>query len=582
MAGYWDKRLANERAWISKNLKSDQDFAGVLDKRYSVAADTITQMITNELAHYSDSTGISLATAKRRVSASEINSFNSEYKSLIKSSSKAAKNRLRLYNVAMRINHLEYLKASIGQELVKATDRTDKGIRDQVSQDTINEYKRQSGLLGGISEAPSITETAKIVDAQTNGASFSDRLWGNSDALKAELDQLLTQSLISADSPRELASKLVPLVRDKVKNARYVAERLARTESARAQTKVQLDSFAKYGYDWCKWVAEPSACPACLEISEGGDDGTGVYTTDDVPNIPVHPNCRCSISAWYDPKTGRVPDSLEDASSDSDVDDSRLPMDDSQLPMDELLSKYSNPEFTKALGQDRAEKFVSGLAKAPKPIRDVYAAYAPQFKISAFKDGTASFYNPATRMIQFNKENVDGNAYCQPMDTVYHELGHLIDNLSGDKTEKAWDGNKVVTVNVSRSNNMAFKKLLKKEIDDNSYALAKEQPNFSPFDPVGKTLFKGPFKNANWIELGDISDMLQANAGLNLGYGHSKNYYKGRQGRDFAATEAWAEMSSATINNPASLKWIKKLAPKSYAMWLDMVTDALKKAKGVE
>lgn len=156
MAGYWDKRLANERAWISKNLKSDQDFAGVLDKRYSVAADTITQMITNELAHYSDSTGISLATAKRRVSASEINSFNSEYKSLIKSSSKAAKNRLHLYNVAMRINHLEYLKASIGQELVKATDGTDKAFTIKLARILLMNTNDNLVCLGAFQKHPAL------------------------------------------------------------------------------------------------------------------------------------------------------------------------------------------------------------------------------------------------------------------------------------------------------------------------------------------------------------------------------------------------------------------------------------------
>lgn len=133
--------------------------------------------------------------------------------------------------------------------------------------------------------------------ASTGNANFSERLWANSDIFKAKLDQLLTKQMVQGLNPKVIARDLKPYLKAEVNNARYVTERLARTESARVQTQAQLRSFKKYHIKSCKWHAEPSACKVCLEIVSRND---GVYSVDDVPDLPVHPNCRCSISAWHD------------------------------------------------------------------------------------------------------------------------------------------------------------------------------------------------------------------------------------------------------------------------------------------
>lgn len=114
---------------------------------------------------------------------------------------------------------------------------------------------------------------------------------------KARLDQLLTKQMVQGLNPTVIARDLKPYLKDEVKNARYVTERLARTETSRVQGQAQLNSFRKYGYKYVKWIAEPSACKVCASIAATND---GVYTLDDVPTKPVHPNCMCSFSAWYD------------------------------------------------------------------------------------------------------------------------------------------------------------------------------------------------------------------------------------------------------------------------------------------
>lgn len=135
---------------------------------------------------------------------------------------------------------------------------------------------------------------------------FSKNVWANGDTLKANLDGLLSTAIIRGDNPRELIKYLKPLVKETVLNKRYAAERIARTESARVQYKAQLDSLKNNDYKYCKWYIEPGACKACREIAisnSGGNLPEGIYEVDDCPDIPVHPNCRCSIGAWWKDET---------------------------------------------------------------------------------------------------------------------------------------------------------------------------------------------------------------------------------------------------------------------------------------
>lgn len=129
---------------------------------------------------------------------------------------------------------------------------------------------------------------------------FSKRIWANQDALKARLDASLSAVLIQGQNPRKMAQQLRDLVSKEVTNDRYATERIARTESARVQTQAQLKSFRDYGYKFCKWHAEPSACKICREIAENDSGyGVGVYRVDEVPSLPAHPNCRCGLGAYW-------------------------------------------------------------------------------------------------------------------------------------------------------------------------------------------------------------------------------------------------------------------------------------------
>lgn len=309
---YWKQREQGEQDWINENINNGQDFDKLIQKYYDSLLQNINKDISEQYIRYAKREGYTLSEARKKVSQEDINAFSSEAKRITAKArtiykkkgkveyadfSDEVNTRLRLYNATMRINRLEMLKAQIGLEMIENNMDIYGTVIDYLNDNYINELKRQAGILASSASSVKAAETASIVMATTGNANFSERLWANSDVFKARLDQLLTKQMVQGLNPTVIARDLNPYLKDEVKNARYVTERLARTETSRVQGQAQLNSFRKYGYKYVKWIAEPSACKVCASIAATND---GVYTLDDVPTKPVHPNCMCSFSAWYD------------------------------------------------------------------------------------------------------------------------------------------------------------------------------------------------------------------------------------------------------------------------------------------
>ncbi|GET11622.1 minor capsid protein [Ligilactobacillus agilis] len=313
---YWDLRSEAEKAWIIQNIQNDEAFNAKLKDYYDRAILSISRTIEAELARLAIKENVDINEIKRRVKEFDVQEYSVEAKRVVDEAdklrseghevtyedfSKEINERLRLYNATMRINRQELLKSLIGLKLIELGANVDASLRQKLTKDYTDEIIRQAGILGEFKH-PTWTskEVAKIVMVQTGAANFSKRIWANQDALKARLDATLSIGLIQGQNPRKMAQQLRNLVSKEVTNARYATERIARTESARVQTQAQLKSFRDNGYKFCKWHAEPSACKICKEIAENDSGyGVGVYRVDEVPSLPAHPNCRCSLSAYW-------------------------------------------------------------------------------------------------------------------------------------------------------------------------------------------------------------------------------------------------------------------------------------------
>lgn len=291
---YWQKR---ETEHAKKNKMSEQAYAEEIRKTYAYMADQIQKEIDGFYTKYATKEGISLAEAKRRVSKLDIEEYGRKAAKYVKEKdfSDQANEEMRLYNSTMKINRLELLKANIGLEMVSGFDELQKYFDRTLTQQTIEEFRRQAGILGN-----SVQENGKmartIVDASFHNATYSDRIWMYQDMLKAELDKLLKTGLIQGKNPRELAVHL----QKRFGASREDAERLMVTELARVQTEAQKQSYLRNGFEEYTYVACGNAdvCERCQAL-----DGKHFKVRDMMPGTnapPMHPRCHCSTAAYMD------------------------------------------------------------------------------------------------------------------------------------------------------------------------------------------------------------------------------------------------------------------------------------------
>lgn len=121
----------------------------------------------------------------KRVSNIDIKAFQRKAKKYVKEKnfSDEANEQMRLYNLAMKVNRLELLKANIGLELVAGHDELKSYTGQKLEGAYLEEIKRNASILGDtvIDNA----KTAKTVaDSSFKNATFSERIWVNQDQLK--------------------------------------------------------------------------------------------------------------------------------------------------------------------------------------------------------------------------------------------------------------------------------------------------------------------------------------------------------------------------------------------------------------
>ncbi len=416
---YWNDRDKARFEYIRQNLADDKAFNANLEKYYQRTIDAINKDIQSELQSFATRDGVSLAEARKKVSKADIRQFEAEAKRVVKEADQMRKKgkrvsysdfsdevneRMRLYNVTMRINRLEYLKSLIGVRLIELGVDINNELNVKLDEDTRKEFERQAGILAGAGMADAMdwwTEenVQKIIMSSTRSAGFSTRIWSNIDVLKSELEKQLSRVLISGENPKATAKEFYKHMTKGVGNMRAAAERIARTESARCQTQATLESFKEYDVKYCRWIAEPRACVMCKEIaSRSSGYGRGVYPVKDVPTLPQHPNCRCALSAhWKDEKKTIV-------KGESGAILERNKHIDDFIPefKEEEIAKALYLEFAQRNRKDSVNKISKASAMSVKDASEVYAHIFEDKHLTVDKNGNLvqAYFDPNYEMSQ--------------------------------------------------------------------------------------------------------------------------------------------------------------------------------------
>ena len=291
---YWKDRETEAK---KHNIQEEAEYNRKIKEIYANMMDEINKEINGFYTKYAAKEGITMAEAKKRVSKLDIAAYERKAKKYVetKDFSDRANEEMRIYNLTMKVNRLELLKANIGLEMVSGFDEMQKYFDKKLTDRTLKEFQRQAGILG-----KSVLKNEKyahaIVNASFKNATYSDRIWMYQGMLKAELEGLLASGLIRGQNPKKLAKHL----EKRFGVSAYNAQRLMTTELARVQTEAQKQSFIRNGFDEYVYVActKGDVCPICKGLDDKHFKVDDMMPGENAP--PMHPNCHCSTAAYMD------------------------------------------------------------------------------------------------------------------------------------------------------------------------------------------------------------------------------------------------------------------------------------------
>ena len=277
------------------------------------------------------------------------------------------------------------------------------------------------------------------------------------------------------------------------------------------------------------------------------------------------------------------------------------------------IRNYSNELSTK-LGRNHFDSMHDIIDKCNDPdVVAMWRAYEDRIVVGSTTESGAYARRDA---IYLHIENVaKGDRISTPYQTLFHECGHTIDNMSRSKLQTSGvfarhfsgaykDGLFPQTIKDEVQEwVMRYDKELKKAFKDhagdvewfrkNGYisdwrydfykaghvSAADVLPKYSKsmaYSAVEKEL-----RGYNMIDVADLCDIVEGATGAKVSCvaGHGKKYWKDREIggiSDGLAAEAFAEMTDSTMANKGSLDLIKKHLPKSYEIYKEMVKEILK------
>lgn len=300
-----DYFIKREKAWQEQQIADDKTRMAEIKKRMQYAQDAIQKEINAKWDSFSNGQKITRSEAMKRASEMDIKAFARKAKKYVKEKdfSPTANKELKLYNLTMRVNRLELLKANVGLELIATFDEMDKYFSSELTSAGLKELQRQAGILDmTISKSDYSKRVEQVLNSSFKAegfATFSDNLWMYQAELKADLDKLLVRSVTMGRNPKQLAPELAKyLTQEGKENAKFNAQRLMVTETTRVQTGIQEQSYRDADIDQFVFISEPTACGYCLPLN-----GKVFDLKDMSPGVncaPMHPFCRCSTAPYVD------------------------------------------------------------------------------------------------------------------------------------------------------------------------------------------------------------------------------------------------------------------------------------------
>lgn len=149
---------------------------------------------------------------------------------------------------------------------------------DQVVQDTLGIKWKENDATSILSRQ----QTKQYLNQAWSGESYSSRIYNNCNQLAVKLQEEISNMICLGKSPDAVKAAIM----NECGVSYNVANRLIRTEASYTFNQANKERYQDMGAKQIEILVESDCCDECEELK-------GVYEFYAVPQLPIHPNCRC-------------------------------------------------------------------------------------------------------------------------------------------------------------------------------------------------------------------------------------------------------------------------------------------------
>jgi SPP1 gp7 family putative phage head morphogenesis protein len=417
--------------------------------------------------------------------------------------------------------------------------------------------------------------------------------------------------------------KAIDAISKKMMTSKYNAGRLVMTEEAYFNSLSQGDMFKELDVEKYEIVAtlDSHTSEICQDV-DGKVFPMSEYESG-VTAPPFHVYCRSTTAPWFpedygvkgeraardtdDDKTYHVPanmsydDWYKKFVENDDKSDLKTEPDDGTIK----VTRDYDSSMAKSFGKKHYDAMRDLVDKCKnKTLAKLWDKYESQITVrSANYKKTA--HCSGTNISLDIEADAKGSSYEMPYEVAFHESGHALDHLFRLTYEPRmllhfsalYENGKFPTMIRDEISTLVDGKaaIIKQEwkdhagdwkwlhdrgyIDKWSYGFYERNGSWLGREPkyaksMAYKAVENEIRALNPQQKANLSDIMEGATGakINVGYGHGKTYWsKGLGKDDHLATEAFAEMTAATMTNLESLETIKKYLPKSYEIYEEML-----------
>lgn len=281
--------MAQAKARIRELLNRDQQDNNAIESDYKQALMIIANHLNAFITKYGDQNGLSPTQVTQKINNWDLQQWKQAVSQVtISELSPDAQSRYRYYSKTAGINRNYLISAIIGVAFLVSTQKQETRISKRIDLD-VGEIKQTYGVTKKHTK-----QINKSVAESSN--KWSSDLWLKSDAMTAQVQAAVNKKLsgtLTHDDVTKMADYSKANMSQPVKAVKTMTTstlRLLRTETAKAGNVIRMTAYEEQQVELVDIVVEPDVCPQCDEYHEQNP-----FNLDNVPDIPIHPNCRCIL-----------------------------------------------------------------------------------------------------------------------------------------------------------------------------------------------------------------------------------------------------------------------------------------------